>query len=135
MAVLLEITKLNEVEYVMFMDLKLLNITIGICSLSSRHPCPYGECFKDKDGNWIKGRDRTIGNIREHRTKWMKRSRNKKGNRNNLKEHFNCEFDPLVNVNPDESVIKVIPPPAFHTILLGPVNHVFKELKKSFKKL
>ena len=36
MAVLMELTKLNEVEYLMSMDLKLINITIGICSHSSR---------------------------------------------------------------------------------------------------
>ena len=36
MAVLMELTKLNEVEYVMSMDMKLINITIGICSHSSR---------------------------------------------------------------------------------------------------
>jgi hypothetical protein len=65
----------------------------------------------------------------------MKRSRNKKGNRTNLKEHMNCEFDPLINGNPENSIIKVIHPPALHTILLGPVNHVFKELKKRFPKI
>ena len=41
MAVLMELTKLNEVEYVMSMDLKLINITIGICSHSSRYFCSY----------------------------------------------------------------------------------------------
>ena len=52
-----------------------------------------------------------------------------------MKEHMNCENDPLVNANPDDPIIKTIPPPALHTILLGPVNHVFKELQKRYPKI
>ena len=36
MKVLMQLTKLNEIEYAMSMDLKLINITIGICTHSSR---------------------------------------------------------------------------------------------------
>ena len=43
---------------------------------------------------------------------------------------MNCEHEPLINGDPEESVIKTIPPPPLHTILLGPVNHIMKELFK-----
>ena len=36
MKVMMELTKMNEIEYAMSMDLKLINISIGICSHSSR---------------------------------------------------------------------------------------------------
>ena len=36
MKVMMKLTKMNEIEYAMSMDLKLINITIGICSHSSR---------------------------------------------------------------------------------------------------
>ena len=130
MSVLMELTKINEVEYALSLDLKLVNITLGLCTHSSKHPCPYGECFRNEYGNWVKGRDGTIGNIKEHRAKWMERSRNKEGNRKKIKEHMNCEYEPLINGYPEDSMINTIPPPPLHTILLGPVNHIMKELFK-----
>ena len=39
MKVLMDLTKLNEVEYSLSMDLKLVNITLGIGSHSSRYAC------------------------------------------------------------------------------------------------
>ena len=77
MSVLMKLTNLNEVEYSFSMDLKLINIYIGIGSHSSRHPCPYGECYRDKTGSWVKGRDRTVNNIKEHQIRWTKSSMNK----------------------------------------------------------
>ena len=133
--VLMDITKINEVEYALSVDLKLVNISIGICSHSSKYPCPYGECYKDSRGNWIKGQDRTIRNIRENRSTWMRRSRNKKGNRTNLKNYMNCEFEPLINSDPEDPIVKTVPPPPLHTVLLGPVNHVMKELMKRSSKI
>ena len=133
--VLMEITKINEVEYALSMDLKLVNISIGICSHSSKYPCPYGECYKDSQGNWIKGQDRTICNIRENRRTWMRRSRSKKGKRTNLKKYMNCEFEPLINGDPEDPIIKTVPPPPLHTVLLGPVNHLMKELMKRYPKI
>ena len=65
----------------------------------------------------------------------MERSRNKRGNRINVKEHMHCVFDPLIDRNSEDPIIKVIPPPPLHTILLGPVYHIFKELKKRFPKI
>ena len=76
----------------------------------------------------MKGRDRTVNNIGEHRTKWAKSSMNKILNRANLKNHMNCENDPLLGGDGDEPIINSIPPPPLHTILLGPVNHIMKEL-------
>ena len=71
--------------------------------------------------------------MRKHRSNWLRRSRSKKGNRKNLKRFMNCEYEPLINGIEDDPIIKTIPPPPLHTILLGPVNHVFKELLKRYK--
>jgi hypothetical protein len=128
MSVLMQLTNLNEVEYSFSLDLKLMNITIGIQTHSSRHSCDYGECYKDNDGNWLKGRDRTLANIRQNQTKWMQRSRDKNGTWANLKDHMNCEHDPLLGGNSNDPIIKTIPPPPLHTVLLGPVSHIIKEL-------
>jgi hypothetical protein len=130
MKVLMQLTKINEVDYKLSQDLKLINIMIGIGPHSSRFPCPYGECCKDDKGDWVKGQDRTPRNMREHRKRWMNRSRSKKGNRDNLKEHMNCEHESLIAGNEDDPVYLTAPPPPLHTILLGPVNHILKALQK-----
>ena len=48
MGVVFKLTSLNEIEYKLSQDLKLTSIVIGITNHSSKHPCPYGECFKDE---------------------------------------------------------------------------------------
>ena len=135
MSVLMKLTNLNEVEYSFSMDLKLINICIGISSHSSRHPCPYGECYRDKTGSWVKGQDRTVNNIKEHQIRWTKSSMNKILNRANLKNYMNCENDPLLGGDKDKPIINYIPPPPLHTILLSPVNHVVRELEKRYPKI
>ena len=119
--VLMELTKLNEIDFRLSQDLKLINIVIGITSHSSKFPCPYGECFKDEENeHWIKGKNRTFSNLQENQKKWCDASKSKKGNRKNLKEFKNCEFPPLVTVpDPDTPVLFIIPPPPLHLILLG----------------
>ena len=65
--VLFKLTSLNEVEYKLSQDLKLLSIVIGIKNHSSKYPCPYGECFKNElMRKWVKGQDRTIKNFTEN---------------------------------------------------------------------
>ena len=130
MSVLIDLTKINEVEYALSLDLKLMNIILGITSHSSKHPCPYGECYKDNNGYWIKGKDRTIKNITANQKRWIEKSGGDKGNRAILKDYMNTEHEPLINGSREEPVIKVIPPPPLHTILLGPVNLVINELIK-----
>ena len=48
---------------------------------------------------------------------------------------MNCEHEPLMNGDEDDPILKVIPPPPLHTVLLGPVNHIFKELKRRYPKI
>ena len=42
---------------------------------------------------------------------------------------MNCENIPILD-DPDDPIYLTILPPPLHTILLGPVNHVIKELRK-----
>ena len=48
---------------------------------------------------------------------------------------MNCEYEPILGGNQDDPVIKTIPPPPLHTVLLGPVNHVIKQLNRRFSKI
>ena len=56
MRVIIQKTQLNNLDkFLLVADLKLLNIILGLGTHSSRYPCPYGQCFKNKDGKWTKG--------------------------------------------------------------------------------
>ena len=46
---------------------------------------------------------------------------------------MNCEFKPLINGDDEDPIIKTIP--LLHTVLLGPVNHLFKQLLKTYPKI
>ena len=71
MKIMITKTKLNLLcNYVVVADLKLLNIIIGIGTHSSKYPCPYGECYRNKKGNWVTGKRRTVKNIKENYQNW-----------------------------------------------------------------
>jgi hypothetical protein len=137
MNVLIQLTKINEVEYKLSNDLKLVNIVIGIGTHSAKYPCPYGECYKSDDtGAWVKGQCRTYKNITQNRENWQTSSSSKKGNRKVLKKFKNCEFVPLMGENvPNLPILYQVPPPPLHTILLGPVNHIIDSLKRKHPRI
>ena len=115
--VLMELTKPYEVEYILSHDLKLANILAGIQSHSSKYPCVYGECTREETtGLWQKGRNRTLGNIEQHRQEWIQSG----SRRDQLKKYMNCEHKPLLStIDPSKSILVQLPPPPLHTILLG----------------
>ena len=121
MGILFKLTNLNDVPFKLSQDLKLTSIVIGITCHSSKYPCPYGECYKDEYGLWIKGRDQTIENLTENQKKWCTKSRIKSGNRKTLKDFKNCEFIPLLTSEKQTPIIYTIPPPPLHILLLGPI--------------
>ena len=72
MRVIIQKTQLNKLDnFRLVADLKLLNIILGFGTHSSKVPCPYGQCFKNKDGTWYKGCNRTLQTILENFTKWI----------------------------------------------------------------
>ena len=88
-------------------------------------------------GKWIKGDDRTLENLLEDNQMWTDNS----GDRNSLKNFNNVEFHPLLktpnhkllaNDFSSTKTIEILPPPGLHVIHLGPVNFIWKELKKHF---
>ena len=64
MKIIIKKTRINELDdFLLVADLKLLNIILGIGVHSSKYPCPYGHCYKAKDGTWIVGIRKTLQNI------------------------------------------------------------------------
>ena len=134
MRVIIQKTQLNKLDnFRLVADLKLLNIILGFGTHSSKVPCPYGQCFKNKDGTWYKGCNRTLQTILENFTKWIEDGRKE----NRRKDFFSWEGEPLITPKDGEqesSVIKRCPPPPLH-LILGSFNHVWKELLQLFPAL
>ena len=63
---------------------------------------------------------------------WKNKSRSKEGNRDTLKYFKNCEFEPHIGGDEDEEIIRKVPPPPMHTLLLGPAKHVMKALSLEY---
>ena len=116
--VLMEITKINEVNIKLSQDLKLTNIVLGLQTHASKHPCPYGQCYRDgQSGIWTKGEERTIQSLSDNQKSWCQ---SKKPTRSSLKEYYNVEFQPLLQpMDPTTPVIHLIPLPPLHLVLLG----------------
>ena len=79
--------QLDNIEHKLSEDPKLVNMTAGVGSSSSKFPCPYGYCYKSPTGEWIKGEDRTIENLIEHHLEW-KNSGGKKDDLQNQNHGF-----------------------------------------------
>ena len=92
---LFQIIQLKEIKAKFVSDLKLQNILLGLTSNSSKFPCPSGHCFKNCDGTWSKGNDKSFGEISQYSNKWKVETG---GDRKRLKDYFNYEFTPLLPV-------------------------------------
>ena len=102
-------------------DLKLANILCGIQSHSSKHPCCWCEA---ENTNLIRcGHPRTSGQIRKQFAEFMKSG----GDIRKSRDFKNVVHLPLLNFHDDMLVLEAIPPMELH-LLLGVVNHLFKNL-------
>ena len=102
-------------------DLKLANILCGIQSHSSKHPCCWCEA---ENPNLIRcGHPRTFGQIRKQFAEFMKSG----GDIRKSRDFKNVVHLPLLDFHDDMLVLEAIPPMELH-LLLGVVNHLFKNL-------
>ena len=100
--IMYDLIHLREVSAKFVCDLKLINILLGLSSHASKHPCPYGTCYKGQDGMWVSGEQRSFASISNHRENWREQTG---GDRKKLKNFFNCKFEPLIVHLADEPVL------------------------------
>ena len=114
---MLDKLNLEPGSFLLCADLKVINISLNLMSHSSRHPCPY--C------NWVKGTSttepdeaRTFEGIRLNFETW---ERETGGDREKLKEYFNCQGPPLPIFPSVGLVSDFIPLSELH-IMMGVTN-------------
>lgn len=130
-ALLFDLTKLNEISFKFVADFKLILIVNGQQTATSMYSCPY--CFislhdlreSDQNGSNSQATEKTIklktyGDIRKDYGNFCSAGKNKKKS----KEFHSCINMPLFNEEDDMYVIEKCPIPELH-VLQGFVNHVF----------
>ncbi len=108
----------GDLDYVYACDLTVINISTGLSSHSSRHPCPY---CTSRATQWDPDAPlRTIPMNAEHQNLWRAASRRKIEN----KYFFNLN-NPLLNFN--LPILLLCPPPPLH-LKYGIVNLLMHHL-------
>ena len=136
--ILLDLLKINDVEYINAFDMKLANSYIGVGTAASTYPCAWCELPKrdfDKEEHMFSGGNlRTLGKIRENAKAYQEAAAKHKGkNKLSSAKYLNCENQPLCNRDDSTTVLKVIPPMELHCHL-GATNKLYDELDNSLLK-
>ncbi len=101
----------------LFVDLKMLNLCVGIQPHGASHPCAYCHWRRDTD---VEAEFRTFEGIASWHAAWVAAGRKKL----QLPKFFNCHAKPLPMFPAKGRVIDHAPLPELH-LLLGIVNRLF----------
>lgn len=106
-------------------DLKLANLICGIGSHSSTYPCCY--CESSPKEHWKIAPLRTFGRIRELAAE--KDAADTEGiNSADSRLFKSVLHDPMIGCSNNTTVLQKVPPPELH-LLMGTVNHIYKQIK------
>ena len=121
--VMMDQIHVEDVSFVISCDLKTANILCGIQSHSSKHPCCW--CNIDSDNLSECGVSRSFGSIQESYRAFVSA-----GSKFKMAKDFdNTIHPPLINMEDSRLILDIIPPMELH-LLLGIVNHLFKNLSE-----
>ena len=123
-------------------DCKLLSIMLGIQGCSSTHPCPYGECFMELDGEkrgtcsrwteWKRGTVRTLANLQSNYEAWCAETGEDK---KRLPDYKSCQYPPIDLYGweyQDEKILVLYTPMPLH-LLLGSGNSCLRMLEDTYQ--
>lgn len=138
---ILNLVKLQKIDFVIATDLKLCNILLGLSAHGCKHRCPYctvayGD-FNKKNRKKSESDLRTLGDIRKWARELHEYCQNmypdnpEEGLKLHAKDFYNCIHEPLFDL-PDETLIMdILPLPELH-LMLGCVNGLLTELNKKW---
>ena len=133
-------TELCGIKFVS--DCKLLAIMLGIQGCSATHPCPYGECHMELDGQkrgtcgrwtvWRRGPMRTLASIQSHYEAWCSETGEDK---KRLPDYKSCQYPPVDLYGweyQNEKILILYTPMPLH-MLLGAGNSCLRMLEATYK--
>jgi hypothetical protein len=112
---------LERMSFVLSCDMKLANIICGLQSHSSAHPCTW--CDIESKNLHHSGELRTFGSIRSDFEGFQAAGAQTK----KARDFQNVVHQPIIRLSDDTLVLDFIPPMELH-LLIGVVNHLFKNL-------
>ena len=116
-----------DTEGTFAVDLKMLNLLLGLQSHASKHPCPWCE----GSAPWTtRARLRTLGNIQENQQRYVKSGKG----RDKLMQFKNCEHPSLIVGSLDKPILMIFPPPQLH-LYMGATNHIKKGIHAALENL
>ena len=119
---IVQLLNLEEIEFALAADLKLLNLFVGLSSHSGAHACIYCEGIMNLES----GLPRTFSRIIQQHASYQEAGAIKA----DMAKYANCIRPCLLTVpDPSVSVLSVIPIPELHT-MMGCTNHMFNLLKE-----
>ena len=123
-----ELLRIDELDFVIAADLKLLNVLLGLSGHGGKYACIYCEAEK----GLVPGDLRTFGRLVECNEQYTKAGSRER----DMKKFFNVVNPPLINAEEDQVVGDVVPSPELH-LLMGATNHKLELIRKylSTKKL
>jgi hypothetical protein len=135
--ILLDLIKINDVEYINAFDMKLANSYIGIGTCASTYPCAWCELpqrdFNKEEHMFLGGRLRTLGVIRKNAKAYCDAASKHTGKKKlSSAEYLSCENQPLCNLDDSTLVLAVIPPMELHCHI-GATNKLYDDLKDSLE--
>ena len=116
-------TVIPNVTYAL--DLKMINITLGLNAHSSCHPCAW--CDVEKGKLSCRGQLRTLRTISESFWSWHREGADPKLARN----YSNCVHLLIIKDDDENAIVNFIPPPELH-LMMGAVNSIYDHMLKEW---
>ena len=111
---IMELLRVDELDYVVAADMKLLNVLLGLCGHGGKYACIYCEGEKGLEA----GNPRTFSNLIHNYNAYVEA-----GSKPKLMQKFKNVINlPLIKVECDQKVDNAVPPPELH-LMMGAVNH------------
>ena len=118
---ILELLRFNELDSVIAVDFKLLNVLLGLSGHGGKYACIYCEAPKGLDIGVI----RTFSGLVKCAEAYKQAGSQPK----NMKNFKNVIDVPLIKVETDQTVLEAVPPPELHC-MMGATNHKLELLRK-----
>ena len=109
--------QINQLDFVIASDFKLLNILLGLSGHGGKYACIYCEAPK----GLVCGQLRTFGRIQECYDNFYASGCNPK----KMKEFANVVHPPLITMGSDQTILEVVLPPELHK-MMGATNHLLE---------
>ena len=126
MRTIFELLQLDQLNYVIAADLKLLNVLCGLSGHGGKYACIYCEGERGLEA----GRLRSLARIIECYDGFTSSGSDKR----RMKEFANVVNVPLLKLENDDLMEAMIPPPELH-LMMGAVNHKLNLLSRLITKM